>query len=246
MTIINPPVLDLLRQRRESLGVDSLAEALADRPSLLRNGALIAAATVGTVLGALALVFVSHQVVKARMGELVQYEGEANALRAELQGRQARVQALVDANRRLADRLTNVRTSSALLSELQLRTPEGVQLLSASAGVSAAAGEEKLVIRGRADDPLAFARINAMQLDLKRSPFLIGDQVVIDKLERQNEATTPEDPRRRRGLPPPVVFSITAPFARLQPQQLLEVMRSLGAEGMVKRLQLVQSEGLMP
>ena len=240
MTIMNPPVLDLLRQRRESLGVDSLAEALADRPSLLRNGALIAAATVGTVLGALALVFVSHQVVKARMGELVQYEGEANALRAELQGRQARVQALVDANRRLADRLTNVRTSSALLSELQLRTPEGVQLL------SAAAGEEKLVIRGRADDPLAFARINAMQLDLKRSPFLIGDQVVIDKLERQNEATTPEDPRRRRGLPPPVVFSITAPFARLQPQQLLEVMRSLGAEGMVKRLQLVQSEGLMP
>jgi len=240
MTIMNPPVLDLLRQRRESLGVDSLAEALADRPSLLRNGALIAAATVGTVLGALALVFVSHQVVKARMGELVQYEGEANALRAELQGRQARVQALVEANRRLADRLTNVRTSSALLSELQLRTPEGVQLL------SAAAGEEKLVIRGRADDPLAFARINAMQLDLKRSPFLIGDQVVIDKLERQNEATTPEDPRRRRGLPPPVVFSITAPFARLQPQQLLEVMRSLGAEGMVKRLQLVQSEGLMP
>ena len=240
MTIMNPPVLDLLRQRRESLGVDSLAEALADRPSLLRNGALIAAATVGTVLGALALVFVSHQVVKARMGELVQYEGEANALRAELQGRQARVQALVDANRRLADRLTNVRTSSALLSELQLRTPEGVQLL------SAAAGEEKLVIRGRADDPLAFARINAMQLDLKRSPFLIGDQLVIDKLERENEATTPEDPRRRRGLPPPVVFSITAPFARLQPQQLLEVMRSLGAEGMVKRLQLVQSEGLMP
>ena len=240
MTIMNPPVLDLLRQRRESLGVDSLAEALADRPSLLRNGALIAAATVGTVLGALALVFVSHQVVKARMGELVQYEGEANALRAELQARQARVQALLEANRRLADRLTNVRTSSALLSELQLRTPEGVQLL------SAAAGEEKLVIRGRADDPLAFARINAMQLDLKRSPFLIGDQVVIDKLERQNEATTPEDPRRRRGLPPPVVFSITAPFARLQPQQLLEVMRSLGAEGMVKRLQLVQSEGLMP
>jgi len=240
MTIINPPVLDLLRQRRESLGVDSLAEALADRPSLLRKGALIAAATVGTVLGALALVFVSHQVVKARMGELVQYEGEANALRAELQGRQARVQALVEANRRLAGKLTDVRTSSALLSELQLRTPEGVQLL------SAAAGEEQLVIRGRADDPLAFARVNAMQLDLKRSPFLIGDQVVIDKLERENEATTPEDPRRRRGLPPPVVFSITAPFARLQPQQLLEVMRSLGAEGMVKRLQLVQSEGLMP
>jgi type IV pilus assembly protein PilN len=240
MTNMNPPVLDLLRQRRESLGVDSLAEALADRPSLLRNGALIGAATVATVLGALALVFVSHQVVKARMGELVKYEGEANALRLDLQARQARVQALLATNRGLAEALTNVRTSSALLSELQLRTPEGVQLL------SAAAGPENLVMRGRADDPLAFARINAMQLDLKRSPFLIGDRVVIDKLERQNEATTPEDHRRRRGLPPPVVFSITAPFARLEPRQQLRVMRSLGAEGMVKRLQLVQSEGLVP
>jgi len=240
MTIMNAPVLDLLRQRRESLGIDSLAEALADRPSLLRKGALIGAATVGTVLGALALVFVSHQVVKARMGELVKFEGEANHLRLNLQARQARVKALVEANRRIAERLTNVRTSSALLSELQLRTPEGVQLL------SAAAEEENLVIRGRADDPLAFARINAMQLDLKRSPFLISDRVVIDKLERQSEATTPEDPRRRLGLPPPVVFTITAPFAKLQPQQQLQVMRSLGAEGMVKRLQLVQSEGLMP
>jgi type IV pilus assembly protein PilN len=240
MTIMNAPVLDLLRQRRESLGVDSLAVALADRPSLLRKGALIGAAAVGTVLGALSLVFASHQVVKARMGELVQYEGEANTLRADLQARQARVQALLATNRRLADALTSVRTTSALLSELQLRTPEGVQLL------SAAAGESALVIRGRADDPLAFARINAMQLDLKRSPFLIGDRVVIDKLERQNEATTPEDPRRRRGLPPPVVFSITAPFARLQPQEQLNLMKRLGAEGMARRLQLVQSEGLMP
>lgn len=240
MTSTNAPVLDLLRQRRESLGVDSLAEALSDRPSLLRRGALIAVATVGTVLGAFALVVVSHQVVKARMGVLVQYEGEANALRANLQGRRTRVEALLSTNRRLAEALTSVRTTSTLLSELQLRTPEGVQLL------SAAAGESALVIRGRADDPLAFARINVMQLDLKRSPFLIGDQVTIDKLERQNEATAPEDPWRRRGLPPPVVFSITAPFARLQPQQQLELMRRLGADGMAKRLQLVQSEGLMP
>lgn len=240
MTGMNAPVLDLLRQRRESLGVDSLAEALAERPSLLRRGALVGAATVGTVLGALALVFVSHQVVKARIGELVQYEGEANALRADLQARRTRVEALLATNRRLAEALTSVRTTSALLSELQLRTPEGVQLL------SAAAGEVNLVIRGRADDPLAFARINAMQLDLKRSAFLIGDQVAIDKLERENQATAPEDPRRRRGLPPPVVFTITAPFARLQPQQQLDLMRRLGADGMAKRLQLVQSEGLMP
>ncbi|MFM7392831.1 MAG: hypothetical protein ACKO22_00355 [Cyanobium sp.] len=237
---MNAPVLDLLRQRRESLGVDSLAEALADRPSLLRKGALIGAATVGTVLGALALVFVSHLVVKARMGELVQYEAQANALRADLQARRQRVDALLSTNRRLAERLTSVRTSSALLSELQLRTPEGVQLL------SAAAGETDLVIRGRADDPLAFARINAMQLDLKRSPLLVSDQVSLKRLERQNEAASPEDPRRRLGIPPPVVFTINAPFATLQPQQQLDVMRRLGSEGMVKRLQLVEAEGLMP
>jgi type IV pilus assembly protein PilN len=240
MNSLKAPVLDLLRERRESLGVDSLAEALADRPSLVRRGVLIGAALVGTVLAALALLFVSHQVVKARMGELVQYEGQADALRTELQARRTRLEALLATNRRLAEQLTSVRTSSALLSELQLRTPEGVQLL------SAAAGETDLVIRGRADDPLAFARINAMQLDLKGSPFLMGEQVSLQRLERQNETATPEDPWRRRGLPPPVVFQITAPFARLEPQQKLNLMRRLGADGMARRLQLVQSEGLMP
>ena len=240
MTVMNAPVLDLLRQRRERLGVDSLTEALADRPSLLRRGGLIAAASVGMVLAALALVFVSHQVVKARMGELVQYEGQADALRTQLQARRTRVEALLATNRRLAVALSGVRTSSALLSELQLRTPEGVQLL------SAAAGETDLVIRGRADDPLAFARINAMQLDLKRSPFLVGEQVALQRLERQNQATTPEDPWRRRGLPQPVVFQITAPFATIEPRQQLDLMRRLGADGMARRLQLLQSEGLMP
>jgi type IV pilus assembly protein PilN len=240
MTSLSRPALDLLRPRREKGGIDSLVEALADRSSLLRRGALIGAASVGGVLGLLLILFLTHQAVKTRMVQLQSVEEEANRLRSEVQTRRTRLEALLGSNRRLAEALTSVRTSSALLTELQLRTPDGVQLLSAAAGGPA------LVIRGRADDPLAFARVNGMQLDLKRSPFLIGDQVVLDKLERQNEATTPEDPRLRRGLPPPVVFQITAPFAPQQPQQQLALMRRLGAEGMAKRLQLLQTEGLLP
>lgn len=240
MTSLSRPVLDLLRPRRETLGIDSLADALSERSGLLRRGALIGASSVGVMLGLLLILFFSHQVVKTRMGQLLSFEAEANGLRNELQNRRTRLDALLNGNRRLAEALTSFRTSSALLTELQLRTPAGIQLLSATAGGPA------LVIRGRADDPLAFARINGMQLDLKRSPLLVADQVMLDKLERQNEATSPEDPRRLRGMPPPVVFQITAPFAPQQPQQQLPLLRRLGAEGMARRLQLLQAEGLLP
>jgi type IV pilus assembly protein PilN len=43
-----------------------------------------------------------------------------------------------------------------------------------------------------------------------------------------------------------VAFAITGPFATLSPTQQLTLMRQLGSEGMARRLQLLESEGLIP
>jgi hypothetical protein len=43
-----------------------------------------------------------------------------------------------------------------------------------------------------------------------------------------------------------VGFEIRAPFAPLDPQQQLDLLRRLGSEGMAQRLQLLRQEGLMP
>ncbi len=236
---MNPPVLDLLREKRQQQGQASMAEVLADRPRLLRQGALIGLVLVGLVSGTTGCVFLRQQYVKTQMGDLNKYDGQAVDLRQRLAARSARVQGVVATNRRLAEALTNVRASSALLADLQLRTPENVQLTSAEVRGST------LELKGLSGDPQAFARINALMLELRASPLLEGDKVVLLKVERQKPAGV--DPALKLPPPvPPVGFTITAPFATLPPTRQLQVLRALESNGMARRLELLQGEGLMP
>lgn len=240
------PTLDLLRERRESLGLEPITSVLRERQPLLRRGLAIGGALFGAALGVTALVFLRHQVVKSQMGQLLSFEAEAAGLQAQLTARKGKVEKLTATNRQLSEALTNVRTTSALLTDLQLRTPDGVQLIGAEVkGPS-------LVIRGQARDPLAFARINAMQLELGRSPLLQGEGVSLAKVERVEDrnkpalsaSATPAE-AALAALPNPVAFEITAPFATLEPARQLELMQRLGSEGMARRLQALRGEGLL-
>jgi type IV pilus assembly protein PilN len=239
------PILDLLRERREELGQESMASTLLDRRSLLLRSALIGAVLLGVAVGSTALLFLRLQFVRAQAAQLERFEGEANQLQAEMTAEKTKLDQLTATNRSLTEALTTLRTSSALLADLQLRTPEGVQLLSAeSRGTT-------LVLKGQAVDPLAFARINAMQLELARSPLMDAEGVALVKLERVDKTQT-SAPQSGSGAPAaPVVssavnFEMTAPFSSLPPARQLVVMNELGSQGMARRLQLLQSEGLIP
>lgn len=239
------PVFDLLRERRQEIDQHPMAPVLAGRRALVLRGWAIGAGVLGLLLGFTALVSLRHQMVKTEMGQLNQVEAEAETLRAELGKRNKRLATITDVNRQLSTALSNVRPSSALLSELQLRTPAGVQLLSAEAG------ENGLVLKGVAQDPMAFARINAMQLELRRSPLLDPLGINLSKLERRSEgASTSPTPTAMPGAPPagmaPVQFEITGRFADLQALRLEQVLQQLGSSGMARRLQLMQREGLLP
>lgn len=239
------PVLDLLRERRQALGLEPMAPLLAAQRPLLRRGTVIGAALLGTVLGIGGLLLLRHAMVRAQMGELEHYEAEAARMRTLLTARKGKLDRLRDTNRRLAESLTTLRTSSALLTELQLRTPEGVQL------VGAQSKGAQLVLKGRAADPMAFARINALELELKRSPLLAAEGVALSKVERQpaKDAAAAGPGSGRSALPagpPPVGFEMVGPFAALGPARQLEVLRQLGSDGMASRLERLQQEGLMP
>ena len=233
---MKPPVLDLLRERRQELGQEPMASLMAERPRLLWEGLLVGAALVGLVAGTTLMVFLRHQYVQSQMGELLRYEEEATQLRSQAAARRTAVVRLAQTNRQLAAALTDVRSSSALLADLQLHTPDGVQL------TDAIAGGEALKLKGLVRDPLAFARINALQLELQRSPLLRADGISIVKVERQDLVTS----RTLRQQAGPVSFEITADFARLAPADQLAAFRTLGAEGMARRLQLLSDEGLIP
>ncbi|MFZ0408505.1 MAG: hypothetical protein WAM11_10400 [Cyanobium sp.] len=229
------PGLDLLRERRRQLGQEPITVALADRRRLLTQGAVFGAMVFAVVLGAIGLVELRHQLVKAQMGRLTQVEAQATRLSQELGARQARLARITKVNRQLVDAVTSVRSSSALMAELQLRMPAGIQLLSADAS---GAG---LVLKGQTFDPDAFERINALELELQKSSLLDPTAVSLTKVERK----APE-----AGLPvavrPPVGFELSASFAPLNPRQQLQFLRQLGAGGLARRLELLQREGLLP
>ncbi len=233
------PVLDLLRERRQELGQESMATALADRRPLLLRGAIIGAAVLGVAVGLTALLFLRHQMIKVQAAQLGRFEAESSQLQSEVTASQGTLAKITATNRSLTDALTTLRTSSALLADLQLRTPAGVQLLSAQVK------GPLLELKGQAVDPLAFARINALQLELRRSPLMDPKEVHLVKLERVLPVAGPPLAKGQQ-LPAAVSFELNAKFATLAPTRQLAVLRQLGSDGMARRLQTLQSEGLIP
>ena len=240
---MSPPILDLLRERRKELGQESMVSALLQRRPLLLRGALIGAIVLGGSVLATALVFLRFQYVRMQTAQLTRFEAESTQIQAEMAASRAKLDQLAATNRSLTEGLTTLRTSSALLADLQLRTPEGIQIQSAEAEGS------NLVLKGQDLDPLAFARINALQLELSRSPLLKPKGVALVKLERVPPSDAPAGQAgapTTAPTPATVSFELSGPFATLPPARQLSVMRQLGSEGMVRRLQLLQAEGLIP
>ena len=157
-------VLDLLRERRRTLGQEPLSATLAQRGALLQRGGLIGAILLGSMAGLWTLLLLQSALVRSKMAQLNQFESQAAELKAQIAGRQQKLAAVKNTNQELAQALTSGRTSSALLTALQLNTPEGVQLLSVDTS-------SDLVIKGQAFDPLALVRINAFLLKLQNLAF---------------------------------------------------------------------------
>lgn len=235
-------VLDLLRERRRTLGHESLSATLAQRSSLLQRGALIGLILVASTLGIWALLLIQSALIRSQMAQLEQFESQAASLQSQIEARNQKLAAVKTTNQELAQALTSGRTSSALLTALQLNTPEGVQLLSVDA-------TSDLLIKGQAFDPLALVRINALQLQLQGLAFFDPKAVQLTKVERQPslvQLTRPANGPAPAPEPGPLAFEIRAPFASLDAQRQLALLQQMGSDGMARRLNLLRSEGLMP
>ena len=236
-------VLDLLRERRRTLGHESLSATLAQRASLLKRGALIGLLLLGSTLGLWTLLLLQSALVRSQTAQLEQVEGQAAELQAQINSRIKNLAAIKTTNQELAQALTSGRTSSALLTALQLNTPDGLQLLSVDT-------TNGLVIKGQAFDPLALVRINAFQLQIQNLAFFDPKAVQLTKVERQ-PSPVPATPKSGNGPAPapevgPLAFEIRASFATLDAQKQLALLQQLGSDGMARRLNLLRSEGLMP
>ena len=233
------PGMDLLQEARGDQ--PGQAPGAADwRPPLGRGAALGAGlvAAMGLVAAGLMAIQVGNQ---AEIDRLLPVQALADGLQARLQGERRRLRLLQRGNQALAAGLVAVRSGSALLEDLRRRTPAGVQFTEVKVEPAL------LQLKGRATDPQAFARINALQLALQASPLFQPQGVQLVKANRDEAPSgagtaTGAGARGRQ----PVVFELTAAFADRPALLDGEQLRALGADGMAQRLLLLQRAGVLP
>lgn len=235
-----PPALglDLLRERRLELGLPDPLVELRESRHLLRQGLVSAGGLVALVaLLGLAASF-RYQLVLVELDRVAVVEAKVAELQVTLDQARRSVAALQQQTRLLANALVGTRSGSALLRQLQLLVPQGIQLRDVKT-----AGRDALTIVGVARDPQSFARINALELQLEASPLLVAPQVRLNKATRQAADANAGDPQ----LADKVLFEISATLSPPLPAvQEAAVLRQLGADGMVRRLQLLERERLLP
>jgi len=220
---------DLLRDKRQELGLSEPAAVEADARRYLLTGTAIGAALVAIPLGVTLVLFgYQNLAVKPELQKLRPVKAEVEQLRARAAQARAKLSQLESVNTGLVKGLLSATAGSALMTDLSNRMPQGVQLTEASEGGNS------LSLKGVAVDPDAFERINALQLVLKDSPLVETTSVNLIKASRSG----PE-----AGA---VTFELGLNFRPpLPPAQEKIILDELKAEGLSKRLTLLQQEGVL-
>jgi type IV pilus assembly protein PilN len=228
---------DLLREKRQELNLPDPAEASIQGRRLLVQGVVIGAALVGVSLGVAVLVFLRAWMVSSAIEGLGTVEAEMQLFETQLNVSRTKLQKADKDNQDLVKVLLAVRSGSAVLRDLQMRVPEGIQLTSAAEEVTG------YRFKGLSRDPQAFARINALQLQLKRSPLFDPNSITLVKASREAAAaSTPQV----QSVVAPVNFEIQVNFRQaISPLAEKQILTQLGSEGLVRRLDLLQKEGLL-
>ena len=225
---------DLLRQRRLERGLPPEAAPVPSARRLLVLGGIIGSAVLGLALGSWALISLRDRMVTDEIGRMSGVPGQLQSLEAELRTEKGKLDQQTKSNEALAQGLVAVASGSALLTQLAQLTPQGVQITEAT--VSGAS----LSLKGRADEPGAFTRVNALSLLLAYAPLFKPDDVRVIKLTREAAAAP------GANAVPGVGWDLAAGLATLKPAEQLPLLRKLGADGMVKRLQDLARTGVLP
>ena len=218
------PKPDLLQQRRLELGL-ALEPAPVPPPlSLLFKGGM--GALVLVMLAVLTLLGLQHrqQQVQVEVDALNPVERHVGDAKARLRAMRSRRSTLEQQTQSIAEQLVAVRSGSALLEQLRQVTPQGVRLVSLNANPS------KLLIKGESQGADAFERINALDLNLEALSDMLPDGTTVVKAVADNEER--------------IAFTLEAkldPAMKSTPSYL----RGLGAEGLARRLEVLQVTGVL-
>ena len=219
------PKPDLLQQRRLELGLPLDPAPVPSPLSLLVKGGMGALVLVTLVVLTLLALQRRQQLVQSEVDALNPVERRVGDAKARLRAMTSRRSNLEQQTQSISKQLVAVRSGSALLEQLRRVTPQGVRL------VSVDANPFKLLIKGESQGTDAFQRINSLDLNLEALPEMLSDGTSVVKAVADQQ-----------GL---IAFTLEAKFdPALKPTPAH--LRGLGAEGLARRLELLQSQGLLP
>lgn len=228
--------LDLLEERRQELGLGPPRHQ--HQRLLVWRGAAVAAVMLAGVVATGLLITLWATAGHQRLAGLGEAAHDHDRLAARLRATEEQTAQLERGTTGLVEALVNVRSSSALLSELVLLTPGDVQLK--TLGVV----QDAVTLEGEA---ASWQAVNLLQLRLQSSPFFrSGNEVPVNQVPVKGTAkdrvASPEAAYPGGGA---VKFQLKATFAADAVAQVRPVLEDLGALGMTQRVRLLEANGLL-
>ena len=219
------PKSDLLQQRRLELGLPLEPLPVPPLFSLVLKGGIAGVVLVMLTLLTFVGLQYRQQLLQAEIDALHPVEKRVGDAKARLRAMTSRRSILEQQTQSIAEQLVAVRSGSALLEQLRQVTPQGVRLVSVDASPT------KLLIKGESHGTNAFERINALDLNLEALPDMLLDGTTVVKAQADKQGR--------------IAFSLEA---KLDPAQKPTPahLRGLGAEGLARRLELLQDQGVSP
>ena len=220
--------IDLLRQRRERYGTQR--PAVIPVRTLLLRGALFGSALPLLLLLSCLWLWMSEGRLRQRAAALQPLADEHDLLEVRIQKEGKALEDAAQTNQAMARAITDVRSSSALLAELQRRVPQSLSLNQAQINGDA------LDLSGEALMPDGLRTLNALMLSLGQSALFDEDGVILQQASlRRSGAMDAADQRR-------LSYSLTARFASDAAQAIRPELVGLGAVGLERRLQRLDLE----
>ena len=221
-----PSGLDLLRPRRQELGLPPNPPPLRSVQRLVLPAAALGITLVGVVMGVQGLALMREAALQRELDRWRPMELQMNRFKAETQRTQERAKTLEADTAGIAARLVSIRSGSALLEQLRRSMPETVRLQ------SVAVQPAQLRMKGLAQGHGAtegWQQINALMLNLEALSVVPEDGPQLQKAKAE-----------QGGL---VSFNLDVqldPAIKPTPEQL----RDLGATGLARRLLLLRQLGV--
>ena len=218
--------LDLLRQRRERFELER-PRVIPVRELLWRGGLIGALAPLLLLLVVLFL-FVQERQLTEQQKHLEPIAAQHDRVDQALIEATQMLEKTRSTNSAIAKAMADVRSSSALLAEVRQLVPESIALdrFKVKGNV--------LEISGSAQQPNGLRLVNALLLRLSASGFFAPEQV---KLSKASVAGKAEHATLK--------FSVSAGFAADAAVAMRRSLPRLGAEGMARRMVVLEREGLV-